>query len=254
MKKVKLNFALSLVSIPSISGKEIDELSSVDQFKSFALTPSHFSSSFDSATSAQVRKRCSEINKSGLEVSSFQGLFFGIDQPTESKIKARVERLVATSLSVNCRTWVLGAPYLRKNGEVWNCVLQELQRVESVYEIKMSLENICVKPCDSHLNHTFKNHDKFQSLTLDYANSLECESIPLENLTRIEKVDHVHLSGEKHSSVLHELELSLIGRILERVKPSLITIELSESRLKELLVDALKIHDQIENGFRSRSK
>jgi hypothetical protein len=249
-----MNLALSLVSIPSLSRQEIDELGGVEEFKSFALSPAHFSTTFDAATPAQIQKRCNEFTDTGIEVSSFQGLFFGIDQFTEHKIKERVEKLVLASLSVNCGTWVLGGPYLRKSEEVWNCVLRELRRVESTYEIKISLENICVKPCDSQINHTFKDYEKFQSLTLDYANTLDCESISLEKFITIDRVDHVHLSGKKHSSDLQEFELCAIGEILENIKPSLLTIELSTSGLKELLVDAGELQNQIQNGIHSQSE
>ena len=247
MRANDLSMALSLVSVPQLSTQDYLLLSGARNFNSFALAPSHLSDTFPSMNTLDIQEKARRFQEIGLRASSLQGLFFGLDFPTRKNIKDRVKFLVLASMILGCNFWVLGAPNLRKNEFAWNWITEEMQQVEESFKITVSLENICIEPCSSDLNHVWKNYNKFSSLTLDYANAISCQSISWGRFGIQSQINHLHLSGKAHSKDLHEDDLLAISKLWKDSKEPMCSIEISESRLIPLLDSAEKMADQLKH-------
>jgi sugar phosphate isomerase/epimerase len=249
MKQNELDLALSLVFVPKLSIPDLKKLGSLGTFKSFALAPSHLSDSIPSLGMLQIKEKVKRFQEFGLKVSSFQGLFYGLEHPSKADIKRRVELLVFASISIGCNFWVVGAPKLRKNELIWGWIVEELCQVEETHNITVSIENICVDFCNSLSTHSWKGYNKFNSFTLDYANAISCKSISWQILASHKQIDHLHLSARDHSVTLELSDSSAISEFWLHSKLLITTIEISESRLVLLLDLAEKMATRFKESL-----
>jgi hypothetical protein len=168
------------------------------------------------------------LRDSGMQINSFQGLFFGLDTKLleERSLNSRLDKLGEVSQLLNNKRFVVGSPNLRDSREKWYKTLTCLDRFARDWGMEILVENICGKLCSGEPFGSKALEEFGFSRVLDTSNALMCSSHCFQSWVTKYEYNYFHLAHRNHKPPLTIHDLSEILAIDDRlVSSKLVTWE-----------------------------
>jgi len=201
-------FGISLVAVKSLEVRELKKLTQDSTFSNIAVVPSHFYAAGKPLMGPDLERRCGEILETGKNVSSVQGLLYGIDTGCQSSLNGRAKWIRSILGLLSCDLIVLGAPDLRQSQHQWVRAVEALS-IETRGVGRLSVENLCKRTCSKDDFHPWQIWDEpVHPRVFDFANALDCGAYAPSTLGLGGPFEAAHISGPSHTAVIPKPEIN----------------------------------------------
>lgn len=203
------SLGVSLIGLDRLSREDLEAISN-SGITRLSLTPTNlFPLHADYPDAKQLKAEARRLESFGLQVETFQGIFFGLSGQLSKSHVRRLEWIAEACESLNCHTVTLGSKESRKDLKNWDAMLDTSIRLLQP-SVVVSLENICLDDCIPDGKHAWSGigRPNLNSLTLDFSNALECHYKQPSDYWAEPGVNIVHLAGRGHGKLSDFAEVS----------------------------------------------
>ncbi len=232
--------SISLVNLFELSSSFVDSLNDYG-IRTIAVTPSQIGLNANNSFMCANESIFEGINSYGINISSIQGILFGIDYSPEyfQNISKRLSFLDDFAYRFKIPYLILGNASLREHNSIWIETLHWVKKLQNNMNTEILIENICPSFCEN--TDPFYFNECGLNVCYDVSNYFSCNfhsNIPVK-FQSINKF--LHLSSYNHKSPNSAAELKLICDSLNTVKSTANFVwELNDLiRNEDLCVDQL---------------
>jgi hypothetical protein len=211
-----LEIGVSFVGLRTVNLANFKLLKCIRERK-VSLAPSHFGLGSKVESNQPGLDFVHDLASAGVEVTSLQGLMFGLSTQDNSflrNVEIRAVALLKIAALLKVETLVLGSPDVRQERNLWRDTVRILSEVTQDSEVTLALETICGSTCSEDIGSTLGNlswADRGGAIALDLSNVYGCKFHKPVQIIESRFVPIVHASGIDHTTkAVEEMALVLL--------------------------------------------